>query len=301
MVFIFFWSGDDIRKIEIVYFDSGVEKLKCVWKLKVTAFRINNLARLKSPVLCGCAAIFIGLLYIPAFIYGILGIWLIGMSGLIGWRFRLGIEKLNVDIDEKDPQNIRPYHLKVLILCQECVFYTTLPFLYFYIVYVQGTWEWSRFNGHTFDEQIDLFSLVPYLDLTKIASPYESPSLFIMATSIVQAFIIFVGLLLIAGKSYSGYVLRTMNPYYADEWMMTIFRVRTVAEFEFVVTLLLFVLLSAFYQEILYDCIKNNNLRVNITLFFLNIVAPYLYFFLLQNLLMRSISPFLKMRRKKND
>lgn len=170
------------------------------------------IGQLYKPSVVGTLTIAFGLLYIPAFVYGVVSIWLCIFAGMIALRFRLGIERLNAEIDEVDPPKIRKYHARVALLCLKCMFYMSLPALVFYQIYISGTSDWPTLDGYRFDDMIGLLTLLPSISFSDIANPYERPDLYLISIVSLQAHITLFALFLVAGKSYWRYGVRTMKP-----------------------------------------------------------------------------------------
>ncbi len=167
---------------------------------------------LAHPSVLSALCIAFGLLYIPAFMYGVMSIWLVIMSCLLGLRFRAGIEKLNTQIDAKDPNNIWPYHGRVVLLNIECFLCSFIPF--FLILYIDSKVGNLRYpcEGRSVDQVINFFPFLSnsfLFDFSSICHHNKGP---IIATGHVFVYFTLFSLFLLAGKSYWNYSKRTMFP-----------------------------------------------------------------------------------------
>lgn len=167
---------------------------------------------LLRPGVLSALSVAFGLLYIPVFVFGVVSIWLIIMSCLIGLRFRAGIKKLNAQIDKKSPKNVWPYHWRMLLLNIECILYSFMPF--FLILYIDSEVTNLRYpcEAASFDQITNFFPFISKSFLFDFSSMCHHDKGPIIATGHALVYFTLVSLFIFAGKSYWNYSKRTMFP-----------------------------------------------------------------------------------------
>lgn len=167
----------------------------------------NTFGRISAlgPRVLGVAVLIFGLLYIPAFVHGMVSIWLLAFSFLIAFRFRIGIENLSNAIEHLNSLKISSHYWCFFRLCCECAFYMLLPLSYFYALYVTEYWAWPAFNGFRLDDSIGFFELLQSISFADIGSPYDHPSLYLSAVTNIQAYSVLLFLFALVGVSYGKY------------------------------------------------------------------------------------------------